>query len=128
VKVLLDTCTFLWLAQDETQVSHAALRAIGSAGPGVYLSVVSVWEIAAKYESGKLALPEPPTRYIPRLREQYRLLPLPLSESDALGTARLPKVHSDPFDRLLISQAIETSMVLLTPDETIARYPVKTLW
>jgi PIN domain nuclease of toxin-antitoxin system len=128
VKVLLDTCTFLWLAQDETQISDAARRAIDSAGPQVFLSVVSVWEIATKYESGKLDLAEPPARYVPRLRERYRLMPLPLTEADALGTARLPKVHRDPFDRLLISQAIENSMILVTADENIARYPVKTLW
>jgi PIN domain nuclease of toxin-antitoxin system len=128
VRVLLDTCTFLWMAADPTQLSAKARRALESAGPDVFLSVISVWEIARKHQMDKLQLNEPPTRFIPDARARLRLQPLPLTEADALGTARLPRLHGDPFDRMLISQAIENSMLLLTPDERISSYPVKTLW
>lgn len=128
MKLLLDTCTFLWLAMDDPKLSHTARRAVASAGPDLYLSVISACEIAAQYHNERLELDEPPARFVPHHRSALRVQSLPLTEADALGLARLPKLHKDPFDRLLISQAIENSMVLLTPDEKISCYPVKTLW
>jgi len=94
----------------------------------VYLSTVSAWEIAVKHHLGRLPLPEPPGRFVPDRRHRYRLLPLPLDEESALHVARLPDLHRDPFDRMLICQALVHGMVLLTPDPLVAQYPVRTLW
>jgi PIN domain nuclease of toxin-antitoxin system len=128
VKVLLDTCTFLWLVLDEGRLSRVARDAFQDPANDAYLSSVSVWEITLKHAAGKLPLPEPLERLIPRVREQMFIEPLALEEEAALHLARLPALHGDPFDRMLVSQAIVGGLVLLTPDRQIAQYPARTLW
>lgn len=128
MKILLDTATFLWLASDSPRLSAAARAWFQDPGNEVYLSVVSAWEIAVKYSLGKLPLPAPPSELIPELRESHRIEPLALDEEAALHLSRLPAIHADPFDRMLICQAIVHGMTLLTPDETVRRYPVRALW
>ena len=94
----------------------------------IYLSAVSAWEIAVKNALGRLPLPEPPERFIPARRKQHGIDTLPLEEEAALHLIRLPPYHQDPFDRMLICQAVVHSMVILTPDELILQYPVRTTW
>jgi PIN domain nuclease of toxin-antitoxin system len=127
VRLLLDTCTFLWLAGGQG-LSNAAAAAIRSSSNDVRLSAVSVWEIAVKYRSGRLALPEPPDRLIPVERELRGVLPLAFDEESALQVLRLPPLHRDPFDRMLISQAIAQGLAIVTPDPLIAQYPVRIVW
>jgi PIN domain nuclease of toxin-antitoxin system len=86
------------------------------------------WEIAVRHSLGRLPLPEPPGRFIPLQRQAHGIEPLILDEDSALHVARLPKVHNDPFDRMLASQAIVHGLVLLSPDPLIARYPVRISW
>ncbi len=93
-----------------------------------YLSAVSAWEIAMKNALGIMPLPEPVDRYVPTFRKRELIEPLPLSEEMALQVVRLPMIHRDPFDRLLICQAIAEGMAILTPDEVIRQYPVRTIW
>jgi len=128
VKVLLDTCTFLWVVAGSPELSDAARDLHQSPDSEVYLSAVSAWEIAVKHALGRLPLPEPPEVCIPRLRRDHGIAPLPLDEEAALHLARLPSLHRDPFDRMLVCQAIVGGMVLLTPDPSILQYPVRTLW
>jgi PIN domain nuclease of toxin-antitoxin system len=116
------------MALDSPRLSVAAREAYKEVGTEIFLSSVSVWEIVAKHALGKLSLPEPPDLLLPRMRTNLELDSLPLTESEVLVVARLPRLHRDPHDRLLIAQSIENGMVLVTPDEQIARYPVKTLW
>jgi PIN domain nuclease of toxin-antitoxin system len=77
---------------------------------------------------GRLPLPEPPETFVPGNREAHGIEPLGLEESAALRVARLPDLHRDPFDRILVAQAIEEGLVLLTPDEAIRQYAVRTIW
>jgi len=128
VRVLLDTCTFLWLATETSRVSAKALELFVDPDNEVFLSVVSCWEIAVKHAAGKLTLPEPPAKLVPACRELYGLASLWLDEESALYAGRLPKLHADPFDRMLICQAITQLMPILTPDELIAQYPIRTIW
>lgn len=128
MRLLLDTCAFLWIAEDAPALSSAARSAFADPDNDVFLSAVSAWEIAVKHALGKLPLPEPPQVFVPRQREFHRIAPLCLAEEAALQLARLPEVHRDPFDRLLVCQAIADGLVLLTPDPDIQRYPVRTLW
>ncbi|MCK4819843.1 type II toxin-antitoxin system VapC family toxin, partial [bacterium] len=89
---------------------------------------VSTWEISIKHALGRLSLPEPPERFIPAQREQHGVETLPLEESATLHLTRLPQLHKDPFDRMLICQAIIHGMLIMTPDELISQYPVRSTW
>jgi len=125
---LLDTATFLWLAWDSPLVP-ARIKALYQApGSQVFLSAASAFEIAVKHGLGKLPLPEAPDRLVPRLREGMGLRSLPVSEEAALGVGRLPNLHRDPFDRLLVAQAIAHGLTILTPDEQVRAYPARTDW
>ena len=81
-----------------------------------------------KHSAGRLELADPPATFVPRERERHGIESLPVDEADALGAGRLPDWHRDPFDRLLAFQALSRGMTILTPDEQIARYPVRTAW
>ena len=128
MKLLLDTCTFLWILEGGAALSEAARAQLLNADNDLYLSAVSAWEIAVKHALGKLPLPEPPERFVPAQRKARAISPLPLDEEAALELGRLPKLHRDPFDRMLICQALAGGMILVTPDPEIGRYPVRTLW
>ena len=123
MKLLLDTCTFLWLAADDPQLSKTALASCRDPGNEVFLSALSVWEIAVKYRLGRLPLPVRPERYVVSRRRWLRLEPLAFDESSAAHDALLPNHHRDPFDRGLVSQALLNGMTIVTPDPMIARYP-----
>ena len=94
----------------------------------VYLSSVSVWEMTVKYMLGRLPLPEPPERFVPAQRKLHHIDPLQLDEETALHLTRLPPLHKDPFDRMLVCQAIIHHLVILTPDDLVNQYPVRTMW
>jgi len=128
MKLLLDTCTFLWIAIDSPRLSSSARELFAAPANEVFLSVVSTWEIAVKTRLGKLSLPAPAERYIPKLRDEHGILSLPLDEEATLHEIRLPPIHRDPFDRMLICQAMIHGQAILTPDEKIAQYPVRSMW
>lgn len=128
VRLLVDTCTFLWLAAADPQLSQKALSACRDPRNTVYLSALSAWEIAIKHRIGRLPLPLSPHRYVTSRREWLGLEPLPFDERAAAHDHRLPPLHGDPFDRGLVSQAILFGMTIVTPDEVIARYPAPVLW
>ncbi|MGH7606650.1 MAG: type II toxin-antitoxin system VapC family toxin [Gemmatimonadales bacterium] len=127
MNLLLDTCTFLWLAGGGTLTPRAA-AAIADPANDVYLSAASVLEIVIKHGSGKLPLPEPPERFIPAERDLRGVDTLPFDEEAALQGTRLPLLHRDPFDRMLIAQAIAGSLAIVTPDPLITQYPVRVIW
>jgi PIN domain nuclease of toxin-antitoxin system len=128
VRLLLDTCTFLWAITDDTRLSESARRILDDDEDDLYLSAASVWEITTKAARGRLALEEAPAALIPRQREALWLAALPIDDETALATGRLPRIHGDPFDRLLVAHAIQHGLTILTPDRTISRYPAPTLW
>ena len=128
MRVLLDTATFLWAVSDAPEFSEGAREIFADPGNEIYLSAVSVWEIAVKYALGKLPLPQPPGRFVPLQRKQHGIDPLQLDEQAALHLSRLPLLHKDPFDRMLVCQAVVNQLVILTPDELIHQYPVRTIW
>ena len=128
MNLLLDTCTFLWLAADHPRLSERARAACRSTGNLVYLSSLSVWEIAVKHRLGRLPLPDSPERYVVDRRQRMAIRPLPFDEKAATHESVLPLLHRDPFDRGLVSQAILGGMAIVTPDEILARYPAPLLW
>lgn len=128
MNLLLDTCTFLWSIAGGDEISDAARTALADPSNDVYLSSVSAWEITVKHALGRLPLPEPPERYVPSQRIARGIEPLALDEEAALHLSRLPPLHRDPFDRMLVCQALIGALTIVTPDADIARYPVRTLW
>lgn len=113
---------------DSPELSDTARRLYSDPDNEVYLSVASAWEIIVKHNLGKLPLPEPPHEFIKKWRNLHQIDSLPLDEAAVLQLPRLPEYHRDPFDRVLICQAIANSMVILTPDEHITKYPIRTEW
>ena len=128
MNVLLDTVTFLWWVTDDPALSGPAADLIREPSREVFLSPVSVWEIVVKHALGKLPLPEDPVSLVPRLRADHGLKELPLTEEAVLQLSRLPPLHRDPFDRMLLCQAIQHGLTVVTPDEGLRRYPVRTVW
>lgn len=128
MKILLDTCTFLWIITDDPRLSPHARNLFVDPENQVYLSAASTWEIAVKYILGKLLLPAPPQNYVPLKRKAHGVDSLPLDEEATLYLTKLPGLHKDPFDRMLICQAIVAGMVILTPDELITQYPLRSVW
>lgn len=128
MNLLLDTCTFLWSIAGGDEISDVARTALADPSNDVYLSSVSAWEITVKHALGRLPLPEPPERYVPSQRIARGIEPLALDEEAALHLSRLPPLHRDPFDRMLVCQALIGALTIVTPDADIARYPVRTLW
>jgi PIN domain nuclease of toxin-antitoxin system len=129
VKILLDTSTFLWVTLGAPQLSARAHQLFKDPGNEVYLSAASAWEMSVKFTLGRLPLPEPPERFVPEQRRLHGVLSLGLDEEAAVHEASLPPLHRDPFDRMLICQAIVHDLVILTPDDEIRKYPgVRTDW
>jgi len=128
MNVLLDTCTFLWALSDVPRLPSRVAALVRDPDNQVFLSAASAWEIAVKVAAGRLTLPERPDRYIPAMRVQHGITPLPIDEESALHASRLPSLHRDPFDRLLVSQAIVHGMTILTPDPIVSQYPARTFW
>ncbi len=128
MKILLDTCTFLWLAGGGRALPPRVVELYRSPETEVFLSAASAWEIAVKYANGRLLLPEPPDRFIPEERADRGIQSLAIDEESAFHVTRLPRLHRDPFDRMLVSQAIVHGLTLVTPDPLITQYPARTFW
>jgi PIN domain nuclease of toxin-antitoxin system len=128
VKILLDTATFLWAVTDARDLSKDARELFSDPENEIYLSSVSAWEISVKHALGKLPLPESPIKFVPAQRKEHGVEALDLDEEAALHLNRLPVLHKDPFDRMLVCQAIVQGLVLLTPDKLITQYAVRTAW
>jgi PIN domain nuclease of toxin-antitoxin system len=128
MKLLLDTCTFLWLVTDDDSLSAEARRLFVDPANEVFLSSVSTWEIAVKHGLGKLPLPRPPAVFVPEERRRHQIEPLALDEGAALAVAKLPDLHKDPFDRMLVCQAVMAGLTLLTPDPLVTQYAVAAVW
>jgi PIN domain nuclease of toxin-antitoxin system len=128
MRLLLDTCTFLWIVGGAKELSSRARSAFADPANEVFLSAASAWEIAVKHRLGKLPLPADPAEFVPAQRAAHGIEPLAVEEESALHIAKLPDLHRDPFDRMLVAQALVGGLVLVTPDDTIRRYPVRILW
>lgn len=128
MRVLLDTSTFLWIVRSPSHLSAAAIRLYEEPLNEIYLSAASVYEIVVKVMLGKLDVGGSPSEFVRTERESRGILALPIDEEAAMCVERLPAIHADPFDRLLIAQSIVSEMTLLTPDAVIARYPIRVAW
>jgi PIN domain nuclease of toxin-antitoxin system len=127
MRLLVDTHVFLWYISADPQLLAPLREVIRDPTNEVYLSVASVWEAVIKHALGKLPLPEPPATYLPRQREAHRIAALPVEEASLVNLADLPPLHRDPFDRLLVAQALQHGLTLITVDDSVRAYPVPVL-
>jgi len=127
MKLLLDTHVFLWFISGDKRLPDVMRDSIRNPENDVYVSVVSLWETIVKHQLGKLPLPQPPEKYLPMQRERHQILSLSLDEASVSHLAKLALIHRDPFDRMLICQAVEHGLTLVTVDDLMARYPVSVL-
>lgn len=127
MKLLLDTHIFLWFITADPRLSALFRDAIREPKNEVFLSVASLWEIIVKYNLGKLPLPQSPEIYIPSERRKHQIKSLSLHENAVKELANLPALHRDPFDRILICQAMANDLTIVTADAHIQNYNVRYL-
>lgn len=126
MRLLLDTHVFLWYISKDRRLDPALERAIRQPENQVFLSSVSVWECLVKHQLGKLPLPAPSEDYLSFQRQRHAIETLAVDEASVRHLTKLPVLHRDPFDRMLICQAIEHALTLATVDRAITQYPVAT--
>ena len=128
MNILLDTCTFLWVIAGADELSDRARSLVADPANAVLLSAASAWEIGVKHALGKLPLPDDPMRFVTLERARHRIDALAIEEAAALNVGRLPPLHRDPFDRMLVSQAMLGGYTILTPDRLVTQYPAASAW
>jgi PIN domain nuclease of toxin-antitoxin system len=127
MRLLLDTHVFLWYITADPKLPATFRAAIQDPANEVYLSVVSVWEAVIKHQLGKLPLPAPPADYLPQQRAAHGIASLPVDEGAMAALAGLPPLHRDPFDRLLVAQALQHGLTVATVDPDVSAYHVPLL-
>lgn len=128
MKLLLDTCTFLWLTLEPAKLSSVATAAIHDADNECFLSAASAWEISVLCSLGRVKLKQLAAAFVPQQRIAHEIEFLHLDEAAATYAEQLPMHHRDPFDRMLVCQSVLGHLEIVTPDPLIALYPVKTIW
>jgi PIN domain nuclease of toxin-antitoxin system len=128
VRLLLDTHAFLWWITDDPHLSDRARALIGGGENEVFLSAASAWELAVKAALRRVELAQPLDRFVPDQLERNGFQALPVSVRHALALPALPPLHRDPFDRMLVAQALTEEMTLVSADREIWRYPVPVAW
>ena len=126
MRLLLDTHVFLW-AQDAPKRLGVSFDILADPDNDRFLSVASAWEIAIKWSTGKLVLSEPPARYVPSRLSSLAGSPLAVTMEHALAVAELPRLHADPFDRVLVAQAQLLDLTIVTADPAVAQYEVDSI-
>lgn len=125
---LLDTHGLIWSLMDVARLSERARSLLEDPANRVLVSAVSAWEIAIKVAQGRLTLPVSPSQLLDVVTHQLRMEALPITFEHAVAAATLPRIHGDPFDRLIVAQAQALGIPVITADPAIARYEVQTIW
>ena len=128
MKYLLGTHAFLWFISEDEQLSKNAGAIIRKRDNEIYFSAGSAWEISIKTGLGRLSIQDELEHFLIDQLSVNRMLSLPITLSHAAYTRRLPTIHKDPFDRILIAQSIVEDMPLITRDRTVEKYDVKVVW
>ncbi len=128
MRILLDTHAFLWLVTDDPKVSAPAKAVFLENDNELLLSAVTGFEIAVKYSLGKLGLKEPPEQFISKRIQANALIPLAITIEHTVLLADLPFHHRDPFDRLLVAQALSDSLPILSADTLLSAYGIERIW
>ena len=128
MKLLLDSHALLWYLLNDDRLPRAMKDALEDPANKVAISVASQWELMLKAVAGRLHLPDAPERFLIEAPPDEGLRVLHIQPRHVQVLAELPQIHGDPFDRILVAQALVEDLDLVTGDETLRRYPVRTLW
>jgi len=130
MRLLLDTCALLWFLRNDAELSESAALAIEDPANEVFVSVVSIWEIAIKAGLGKIRIPNDFESGLEQKLTQDGFTLLNVTYRHAAGVLTLPRAHADPFDRLLISQCRVEKLIPVTNDShwSAAQYGLRVLW
>lgn len=123
MNILLDTHVLIWALENNPTLSKAAVNCIVDGCNTVFISAVTVWEIGIKRNMGKLQVPGNLLEEMSR----HRFIPLPITLEHAQLAGNLPDIHKDPFDRMLVAQAMLEKLTLVTRDKLIVDYKIKTI-
>jgi PIN domain nuclease of toxin-antitoxin system len=126
--LLIDTQVFLWLGMQSSMLSEKARAAISDERTELFFSVASVWEISIKKSIGKLKLPVPTTTFISSICAANGIVTAGIEVEHAIGVEEVEKIHSDPFDRLLVSQTRHLGLAILSSDQIFDQYKVPRIW
>jgi PIN domain nuclease of toxin-antitoxin system len=127
--ILLDTCVLFWLEEDPEKISQPARELIGNPGNLCFASSISSLELGLKVAGNLLKLPLNPGEWVQEVCSRRSITELKVDFRVAGSSALLPWIHRDPFDRILIASALQHSLILVTPDPVISRYPqIKVCW
>ena len=127
MRLLIDTQCWLWMHLAPERFSDGTRALLLRTDTDVLLSVASIWEIVIKHSLGKLRLPEPVDRWIPSRIQLGETTVLAIEPAHALRVAGLPPAHRDPFDRMIVAQALVEDVPVLTADEVFAQYGIRTM-
>jgi PIN domain nuclease of toxin-antitoxin system len=128
MRALLDTHTFLWFVEGSDRLSRRARAIIDDPSNSLFWSVASMWEVVVKAGTGQLRVVGGNADALLKYMVQNGIDELDISFRHALAVARLPLYHKDPFDRIMVAQAIVEQLVIISADGQLARYPVDVLW
>jgi PIN domain nuclease of toxin-antitoxin system len=128
MKYLLDTNVWLWSLDPVNRLNSSAREIIQNLESDIYLSSVSTWELSIKMRLGRLSFPAPPSQSVPVFMAKQRLSSIPVTHIHAAKIYELPLYHADPFDRMLIGQALVEGMTILTSDRVFEKYSVDVIW
>jgi PIN domain nuclease of toxin-antitoxin system len=128
MELLIDTCAFIWWDSGGGHLPQAANSALCDPANELHLSHASIWEMQLKHQKEKLQLRKDLAEIIDEQRVVNGLRLLPIEPGDIYSLSQLPFHHSDPFDRLIIAQALQRGFTIITDDRLIPKYGVPVLW
>jgi PIN domain nuclease of toxin-antitoxin system len=128
VRLLLDTHALLWWFSDDPALPTSTRKLIVQPDSSVFVSAVSAWEVATKFRLGRLPSASDLVQDFGGYLEREKFLGLPVTYDHGLRAGMLPGPHQDPFDRMLIAQALEERLPIITADPLFSKYPVEVIW
>lgn len=128
MRALLDTHSFLWFIAGDAHLSALARQTIEDLDNEMFISTANLWEIAIQVSIGKLGLGGPYEQFIPQELKRQKMVVLPIEVAHLSVVSQLPLHHRDPFDRLIIAQALTEGMPIISVDEVFDAYGVQRVW
>ena len=128
MRVLVDSHVFLWLGSDDERMPADVRELLADGRTRIVVSVATTWELTIKVLAGRLRLPREPEVHFSEYLSDYASEIMPVEQRHVDALPQLPAIHADPFDRMLVAQALIEDIDLVTGDEVLRSYPIRTIW